>query len=330
MKAIIKKILNFLASYILVSKKFKARKGEVVILMYHGVINSQPDIPDWCLVQKENFEKQIKFLSQHFNIISLLDAYSGLKNATIEGPTAVITFDDGYQNNHDIAWPILEKYKAPATVFISTNLIDSNSSIWTARLQDAFGKTNRQEISWRNRSYNLSSKIAKSNSLNEIKRDLKKEHVSIIESEANKLIKELNHQNNTTLSIDSPYRMMTREMISDMNQSELIDFGAHTENHPILSQLSPDEQSKEILNSVKKTSEITLEPCQTFAYPNGQKTDYSKDTIEILQKQDLKLSLTTEMGINTQKTPQFELLRYGVGNEANFQQELLSMYTRYK
>ena len=78
---------------------------------------------------KEYFLKQIKYIADHYNVISINELISGLKNeSVIPGNSVVITFDDGYRDVHDIALPILKKFKLPATVFVTAGSIETKGS----------------------------------------------------------------------------------------------------------------------------------------------------------------------------------------------------------
>ena len=81
---------------------------DTVFLNYHRVIsdeeyfkNNRPD--DDLIVSKSVFEKQIKYLKKNFNVISINDI-----NKNFNLKKIVITFDDGYFDNFENAFPILK------------------------------------------------------------------------------------------------------------------------------------------------------------------------------------------------------------------------------
>jgi len=98
------------------------------ILVYHSVssdTNKTKLLTDSvCLAE---FEKQIRFLREgSFKVIPLKDlVYHLEKGEQIPRKSVVITFDDGYKNTFSNAYPILEKYKMPATVFLAAGYIGS-------------------------------------------------------------------------------------------------------------------------------------------------------------------------------------------------------------
>jgi peptidoglycan/xylan/chitin deacetylase (PgdA/CDA1 family) len=99
-----------------------------------------------------------------------------------------------------------------------------------------------------------------------------------------------------------------------MIQSGLVEFGAHTKTHAILSLLSPEEQQREIWSSVEAVKCLTGEPCRLFAYPNGRPQDYDTKTIDLLRESGVSAAVCTSSGPNHSRTSLMELKRYGVGS----------------
>ena len=71
-----------------------------------------------------DFENQMRFLSKVYNPISLERMAQQIQNGTsLPSKAIAITFDDGYQDNYENAYPILKKYNVPATFFLTTGFI---------------------------------------------------------------------------------------------------------------------------------------------------------------------------------------------------------------
>src|SRR5438046_5518222 len=81
--------------------------GELAVLMYHAVVREPLPVPDWCFVLEDDFARQMAYLKRHFDLLPLSAALAALGAGRIRRPTAVITFDDGFQNVRDIAFPVL-------------------------------------------------------------------------------------------------------------------------------------------------------------------------------------------------------------------------------
>jgi peptidoglycan/xylan/chitin deacetylase (PgdA/CDA1 family) len=107
-------------------------QNRAVILMYHSV---SPDTDYFMNVEPKNFEKQMMFLaSSKREVISLSELVRRLTMKERLGSSVVITFDDGYRDNYEIAFPILKKYGFPATIFVTTGLIGKSDKRNLARL----------------------------------------------------------------------------------------------------------------------------------------------------------------------------------------------------
>jgi peptidoglycan/xylan/chitin deacetylase (PgdA/CDA1 family) len=91
----------------------------VAILAYHA---TDPDrrAPQWI-----DFQGQMSLLADlGFRVVSLAAAVEHLRSGTrTDRPLAVLTFDDGWANNLDAAFPELARRGWPATVFLTTSFI---------------------------------------------------------------------------------------------------------------------------------------------------------------------------------------------------------------
>lgn len=123
------------------------RHGGATILMYHSVAPAETakyiDIA-WRM-PVAMFEEQARFLAQHRHVISLSELARQLKNGKQPEPgTVLLTFDDGYRDNLQVAAPILQRYGLPATVFLATAYVASGENQWIDRLYTMFTTRTRQ------------------------------------------------------------------------------------------------------------------------------------------------------------------------------------------
>jgi peptidoglycan/xylan/chitin deacetylase (PgdA/CDA1 family) len=288
-------------------------QGELTIVMYHGIIRSPLMVNDWCFVDENSFRIQIEYIKRHFEFISLSEAVERLRNGEIKRPTAVITFDDGYQNNFDVAFPILYREKIPATIFLTTGLINTDDTVWYGRINLALSKTQRAEIEWNGYRFDLSTLDLKAKASAAIQDSLKDfGHTKLIAT-VRSIILELGDDPDCSIEMGSPFRMLDKKAIGEMATSGLIEFGAHTHHHTILSHLSDKERFNEIRQSIDTVYKLTGRPCRYFAYPNGRAEDYNVETIKDLETCGIQTAVTTISGPNDRMTPSMELRRYGVG-----------------
>lgn len=98
----------------------------VPILMYHSVGYEQGSF----FVSPQSFFKQMDYLKKNgYQVISLDELVQDIrKQMPSKRRQVVITFDDGYQNNFQYAYPILKKFGFPATIFVITDLVGTGGS----------------------------------------------------------------------------------------------------------------------------------------------------------------------------------------------------------
>src|SRR6218665_593453 len=106
----------------------------IPVLMYHKVL---PDYTDDLTVSVAQLEEQLQFLQSKGYQVLPLDQLRACIAEQVELPAKAvfITFDDGYLNNLKYAYPLLEKYNVPATIFLPTNFIGQRSS-WDTEADD--------------------------------------------------------------------------------------------------------------------------------------------------------------------------------------------------
>jgi len=107
-------------------------RGRLTIMIFHRVLPEpdslmpfEPDAP--------TFERRMRHLREWFNVLPLDDAVCRLKAGTLPPRALCITFDDGYADNHDVAFPILRDLGIHATFFIATGFLDGGC-MWNDKI----------------------------------------------------------------------------------------------------------------------------------------------------------------------------------------------------
>lgn len=117
-----------------------AGRWRVPVLMYHMVDTAvqSPDLITLHLtVLASAFEAQLKLLrSAGYRPLSLDDVWGGRNGRTPPVPGAVLTFDDGYEDNYTVAFPILKKYGWTGTFFVVTSTVDTRGHMTPAQLAE--------------------------------------------------------------------------------------------------------------------------------------------------------------------------------------------------
>jgi peptidoglycan/xylan/chitin deacetylase (PgdA/CDA1 family) len=285
----------------------------LTIVTYHAVVRRHMPVYDWCFLQEELFIAHLQYLQHRFNVIALSEAVDRLESDRLDRPYLVLTFDDGFQNIRDVAFPHLGEAGLPAAVFPVTSLIDTDETLWYCRLNHALAETRETSLEWDGRCIDLSTPDARVRANVDLQASLKEfPHPSLL-SKLEHVLEQLRVPADVSLSADSPYRMASAEALDEMVASGLIELGAHTHSHAILSLLPPESAREEIDRSLTVVRTLTGGQCPFFAYPNGGLQDYNASTIEHLASRGLHAALTMIPGLNDAHRPRLELKRYGIG-----------------
>ena len=116
-----------------------AQRHTTIILAYHRVIEQWDETLDYSqpgiVVTAPTFDRQLTFLKDQFDIVPLGNLLSDENTDwPAARPRCVITFDDGWRDNYDLAFPILRKHDIPATIFLTTDFIGTDRAFWHTEL----------------------------------------------------------------------------------------------------------------------------------------------------------------------------------------------------
>jgi peptidoglycan/xylan/chitin deacetylase (PgdA/CDA1 family) len=106
------------------------------IVSYHGINDDQP--ANVYAVTSQDFAQHMAFLAQHCTVLSLERLVDCLRGGEPLPPHAIaITFDDGYLDAYTQAFPILQRWDLPATMFLPVDLIAPSGADVTPSWHDA-------------------------------------------------------------------------------------------------------------------------------------------------------------------------------------------------
>ncbi|MBK7875218.1 MAG: polysaccharide deacetylase family protein [Planctomycetes bacterium] len=115
----------------------RKRRDGLTVLMYHRVLPRERcrDLPFPTLVMPADaFEDEVRWLVEHRTVLPLGEALTRLDAGRgSERPLVVLTFDDGYGDNHAVAAPILARHGARATFYVTTGFVESGGLLWFDR-----------------------------------------------------------------------------------------------------------------------------------------------------------------------------------------------------
>ena len=315
-------------------------KGNVLILMYHRVLRDNDEIiksvQPGMYVTDSSFKKQVKYLTRHFEVISLKELLKLWEGEGLDNNKkyCVITFDDGWLDNYLYAYPVLREYSVPATIFLTTTLIGTNRWFWPEKLsyiflekhedlvdaasstEDVEGEVNdvmNSIFSIMREKYNYSKRSQMDFIIGALKR-----HSEIAIENALSRMCELLH-----ISIPDERMLLNWDEVKEMS-TRGISFGSHTCNHKILTGLSLDEANIELGDSMKALKEKDIEFSPVFCYPNG---NYNKEIQEAVSALGYEAAVTTKFGFESAAPDDyFEIKRVGVHDDIGSTVPLFSFH----
>ncbi|MDX1695801.1 MAG: polysaccharide deacetylase family protein [Ketobacteraceae bacterium] len=255
-------------------------------------------------------------LRRHFRIVPLSGLITGAGNNGLDKtgdsqPQAVITFDDGWRDNYEVALPVLESRQVPATIFISTDYIESPLGFWWQHLGDMLSDPAHQ---------------------GDVKKSLVQPLADLLQQDPSNIEPRLNNTDRFIEFVKKHYYEQVPdiiELIASITHTELashgltwaqcqemsaagIEFGSHTLSHPRLSLLSGNALERELKESKQCLLSRSLNYVNAVCYPYG---DYNDQTLEQAAS-FYDLGLTTNTGIIRQRNlPGMALPRINVSED---------------
>ncbi|WP_210394979.1 polysaccharide deacetylase family protein [Motiliproteus sediminis] len=272
----------------------------LTILNYHQVVAEfdplRPTEPTAAI-----FEQHLRTIKRYFAVFTLNDAMLHLQAGTLPPRALVITFDDGYANNHDVALPLLQRYNIPATFFLTSAFVDGGA-MWNDRLIEALriGAINDAAL----RAVDLEPTTILDQPLSQA---------------VERLLQQVKHQpadkrqqtvERLCQTAPVPTLMMGAEQIARIHAAGM-EIGGHSHSHPILAALETESCRREITTNKQLLETIIGMPIRSFAYPNGKpEQDYTRDVIDAVKGAGYCQAVSTAWGVNTASTDPFQLRRF--------------------
>lgn len=286
------------------------------VLLYHGV---SPQIPEGIFnyrkkfISPESFRRQLIWLKGNMRILPLEQLIERWKlQKGLPEKSCAITFDDGYENLHRYAFPILRELAVPATVFATTEFVDQKIPLWVDMLEYAIGNAAKNSIAIKFNGqetvFSLRTKKERHSADSVIREYLKK----CPQKEFIRVLEEIIKTTGKDLRVDlekSPYGALKWEQIREMKKYH-IGFGPHSLTHPIFSSIENSRAFREIFQSRKRMTEMINDPLDIFAYPNGQARDFNQNHESMLKDLGFRAALTTIPGVITPSTNPYQIPRF--------------------
>lgn len=289
-------------------------KDKIPILVYHGVyrkpFNAGLNNASYLHIDLKTFIRQMRFLKNKYNVISLEELCDALsKGKDLPNYTAVLTFDDGYLNVFENAYPVLKDYGLPFTVFLVSKTMAEDGWLWLDKIEFIINNTNVGSVHLGGSKFCLKNIQDKKGFLFFIRKKIK----ALNEPARYKLIEELLDKLNFKPPEVPPtnYRLMSYYQAMQMDAG-LVSFGSHTPEHSILTIESPERVSNLLIECRDRIFSHISRQVNLFSYPNGS---YNFQIQETLKQLKFMCGLTTVAGLNRKNADLFEMKRISIGSD---------------
>jgi peptidoglycan/xylan/chitin deacetylase (PgdA/CDA1 family) len=248
----------------------------VLVLNYHriGHVATAPFFRDAFSATPADFDRQLAFLARHADVIGAADLPHVLRGG--RGRHVMITFDDGYLDNYELAFPLLRQHRLPATFFICTGLLDGRRLSWWDEIAWMLRTSRRSELpanEW------LQAPVTLSGDREDAIKAVIERYRSFLGDQATAFLDHVGDAAATGRAAPSLARdlWMTWDNVREMRTHGMT-IGAHTITHPILSRLPAERQLEEIGGCAARLAVELGETPRLFAYPVGKPYTFNADT----------------------------------------------------
>jgi peptidoglycan/xylan/chitin deacetylase (PgdA/CDA1 family) len=271
------------------------------ILTMHHVRPKRPDAfqPNRLLEITPKFlDKLLRRLKRaRIDVISLDEMHQRFISGDFKRRFVCITFDDGYKDVKEYAYPLLKKYELPFAMYIPTSFPDRLGEMWWVALEAVIAKNSRIGAV-----INGEDQFFECGTVRE-KRELYDAVYGYIrsmktEDELRKFVRDLCATYSVDIAAFCRDLCMDWQELTDMAADPLVTIGAHTVNHVMLKKIASDdvvraemEMSRSVLQAALGTRPEHL------AYPVGDPTSAGPREFRIAAELGFKTATTTRPGV---------------------------------
>jgi peptidoglycan/xylan/chitin deacetylase (PgdA/CDA1 family) len=240
----------------------------IVVLSYHRVGDpaSSDTYSGLWTATAQSLDRQMQFLSRWFEILEPKELEPELLSA--RGRRVLVTFDDGYRDLYEVAYPVLRANHVRATMFLCSGFIDRSASAWWDEIAWMLRRSPLQDLPpgpWSTKPLALGEPGVEQAIDSATRRCWE-----LSPSGVSELLEELASVTGTGRRPAAAGSMdwITWDMAREMRDSGHR-IGAHTMTHPILARLSTEQQREEIVGSIERIEAELGERPRWLAYPVG-------------------------------------------------------------
>jgi peptidoglycan/xylan/chitin deacetylase (PgdA/CDA1 family) len=228
------------------------------------------------------------------DVISLDDAVQRIKDGD-DRRFACFTFDDGYRDNLEYAYPLFKRRSLPLTLYVPTDYPDGNGELWWLALEEIVARASELELCrdntlWRLPASTVPEKIRAFEEIYWYLRDLD-------EATQRRVVRVLAERPDVDMAADCTRLIMNWDEIRTMAADPLVTIGAHTKGHFAIAKLSEAKAMEEMTGSADRIErELGVRPAH-FSFPYGDAESAGPRDFAMARPAGFKTAVTTRKGM---------------------------------
>lgn len=268
------------------------------ILMFHR-ISSRPGgsfAPNYGLgVTAKFFEAVIqRILNRGIDIVDLAEVRRRLSEKDFRKKFICLTFDDGYLDNFEEAFPVCRRLGTPMTIYVTTGFIDRTARCWWLGLDHAVSKSKNLLVRWHGRELRLRCGTTTEKQVAFATCSDLFNAANPQEREA--LCAEMERASGVDFLAETDMNFMTWDQVRELAESGLVTIAGHTTTHSQLARMSRHTVESEIAGGCVTLESRIGKPVTHFAYPFGRESDAGEREFAICRSLGLLTAVTTRPG----------------------------------
>lgn len=260
---------------------------------------------------QEEFERTLLWFKSRYNLVCMQELREHIYENKPLKNACMLSVDDGWLSTYDIIYPVMKKHNVPFTIFVSPEVMEKGMNFWYYTMRFC-NEVELKDIMIR-RGY--------------FSEDIHKYPIEFIfkEIQVDDIYDVLAEYQSNHPELTIPRGFMNIQEVLELHKSGLVEIGAHTIMHPILSNETEERSCKEIQQSLVRLSEMLDSEVKTFAYPNGiEGVDYGSREQEFAKSVGVDMAFSVDPGVITPNTNPLSIPRWG--SKARLKFGRLGMY----
>jgi len=270
-------------------------RARLSVLIFHRAL-AAPDPMFPSEMHAARFDELCGWLRRWFHVLPLQEGVERLARGELPERALAISFDDGYEDNHRVAMPILKRHGMCATFFIATGFLDGGR-MWNDSVVGALRMTAQSQIDVTTLGLpgidrlELPDLASRRHAALRLLGATKYLPAGVREATVERLVDLCGVRDRLPADL-----MMSSQQVRQMRDAGM-QIGAHTQSHPILAGLDDAAALAELRGSREHLESLLQQEVAVFAYPNGKPgTDYSLASVCLARQAGFRVAVSTAWG----------------------------------